>query len=133
MNRNRALWIVQGLLAALFLFAGGMKLITPVEVLSAMSPFPGEFIRFIGVCEVLGAVGLILPYALRILPGLTALAAAGLVVIMAGATVSTLAIGGGLLALPTLLFGLLAALVAYGRRPPEIHAGMTRSMPQPAH
>src|ERR671917_230557 len=106
MNRNRALWIVQGLLAALFLFAGGMKLITPVEVLSAMSPFPGEFIRFIGVCEVLGAVGLILPYALRILPGLTALAAAGLVVIMVGATVSTLAIGGGLMALPTLLFGL---------------------------
>ena len=133
MNRNRALWIVQGLLAALFLFAGGMKLITPVEVLSAMSPFPGEFIRFIGVCEVLGAVGLILPYALRILPGLTSLAAAGLVVIMVGATVSTLAIGGGLLALPTLLLGLLAALVAYGRRPPLPQAGMARSMLQPAH
>ena len=133
MNRNRALWIVQGLLAALFLFAGGMKLITPVAVLSVMSPFPGEFIRFIGVCEVLGAVGLILPYALRILPGLTALAAAGLVVIMIGATVSTLAIGGGVLALPTLLFGLLAGLVAYARRPQESHAGMTRSVLQPAH
>ena len=133
MDRNRALWIVQGLLAALFLFAGGMKLITPVEVLSVMSPFPGEFIRFIGVCEVLGAVGLILPYALRILPGLTALSAAGLVVIMVGATVSTLAIGGGLLALPTLLFGLLAGLVAYGRRPQMPYAGMTRSVLQPAH
>ncbi len=133
MNRNRALWIVQGLLAALFLFAGGMKLITPVEVLSVMSPFPGEFIRFIGVCEVLGAVGLILPYALRILPGLTALAAAGLVVIMVGATVSTLAIGGGLLALPTLLLGLLATLVAYGRRQPLPRAGLTRSLLQPAH
>src|SRR5215217_7517782 len=127
MNRNRALWIVQGLLAALFLFAGGMKLITPVEVLSVMSPFPGEFIRFIGICEVLGAVGLILPYALRILPGLTALAAAGLVMIMVGATVTTLAIGGGLLALPTLLLGMLAALVAYGRRPPVSHAGMAPS------
>jgi hypothetical protein len=133
MNRNRALWIVQGLLAALFLFAGGMKLITPVEVLSVMSPFPGEFIRFIGACEVLGAVGLILPYALRILPGLTALAAAGLVVIMVGATVSTLAIGGGLLALPTLLLGLLAAVVAYGRRPQLPQAGLTRSVLQPAH
>ncbi len=133
MNRNRALWIVQGLLAALFLFAGGMKLITPVEVLSVMSPFPGEFIRFIGVCEVLGAVGLILPYALRILPGLTAVAAAGLVVIMVGATVSTLAIGGGLLALPTLLFGLLAGLVAYGRRPTDLHVGAARSVLQPAH
>ena len=133
MNQNRALWIVQGLLAALFLFAGGMKLITPVAVLSVMSPFPGEFIRFIGVCEVLGAVGLILPYALRILPGLTALAAAGLVVIMVGATVSTLAIGGGLLALPTLLLGLLAAVVACGRRPRVLHAGLTRSLLQPAH
>src|SRR3954451_8168169 len=127
MNRNRALWIVQGLLAALFFFAGGMKLIAPVEVLSAMSPFPGAFIRFIGVCEVLGAVGLILPYALRILPGLTSLAAARLVVIMGGATVSTLAIGGGLMALPPLLLGLLAALVAYGRRPQLSHAGMMRS------
>ena len=112
--------------------AGGMKLITPVEVLSVMSPFPGEFIRFIGICEVLGAVGLILPYALRIMPGLTALAAAGLVVIMIGATVSTLAIGGGLLALPTLLFGLLAGLVAYGRRPEGFFHGTRRPVLQPA-
>ncbi len=133
MNRNRALWIVQGLLAALFLFAGGMKLITPVEVLSVMSPFPGEFIRFIGLCEVLGAVGLILPYALRILPGLTALAAAGLVVIMVGATVSTLVIGGGMLAVPTLVLALLAALVAYGRCPQVLPAGMTRPALRLAH
>ena len=133
MNRNRALWIVQALLAALLLFAGGMKLITPIAVLSVMSPYTGEFIRFIGVCEVLGAMGLILPYALRILPGLTALAAAGLVVIMVGATVSTLAIGGGVLALPTLQFGLLAALVAHGRRPQGVHAGTTHSILQPAH
>jgi hypothetical protein len=133
MNRNRALWIVQGLLAALFLFAGGMKLITPIEVLSVMSPFPGEFIRFIGLCEVLGAVGLILPYALRILPGLTALAAAGLVVIMVGATVTTLAIGGGLLAAPTLVLGLLAGVVALGRRPSVPQAGVARSVLQPAH
>src|SRR4051795_12912983 len=133
MNRNRALWIVQGLLAALFLFAGAMKLITPVEVLSAMSPFPAEFIRFIGVCEVLGAFGLILPYALRILPGLTALAAAGLVVIMIGATVTTLAIGGGVMALSTVILGLLAALVAYGRRPQERQSGLTPPNLQPAH
>src|SRR3954466_74325 len=133
MNRNRALWIVQGLLAALFLFAGAMKLITPIEVLSVMSPFPGEFIRFIGVCEVLGAVGLILPYALRILPALTALAAAGLVVIMIGATVTTLAIGGGVMALPTVVLGLLAALVAFGRRPQDPPPGGSRTVLQPAH
>ena len=133
MNRNRALWVVQGLLAALFLFAGGMKLITPVEALAAMSPFPGEFIQFIGVCEVLGALGLILPYALRIFPALTPLAAAGLVVIMAGATVSTLAIGGGLLAAPTVIIGLLAAAVAFGRRLPAPHVGTTRLAIRPAH
>ena len=132
MNRNRALWIVQGLLAVVFAFAGAMKLMTPVEVLSAMSPFPGEFIRFIGVCEVLGAIGLILPYALRILPALTFLAAAGLVVIMIGATVSTLAIGGGVMALPTLVLGLLAALVAYGRQPEGLRSGTLPSGLQPA-
>jgi hypothetical protein len=116
-RRNVALWVVQGVLAALFLFAGGMKLITPVEVLAAMAPFPGSFIQVIGGCEVLGAVGLILPWALRIRPALTSLAAAGLVVIMIGATVSTLAIGGGALALVDVAIGLLAAVVAYGRRP----------------
>jgi len=86
-----------------------------------------------GVWEVLGAVGLILPYALLILPGLPALAAAGLVVIMIGATVSTLLIGGGVMALPTVILGVLAALVAYGRRPQGLHRGATRPTLQPAH
>jgi hypothetical protein len=63
---------------------------------------------------------------------LTPLAAAGLVVIMVGATVSTLAIGGGLLALPTLVLGLLAAFVALERRPEAPHAGKTRPALQPA-
>src|SRR5829696_4430490 len=116
MNRNRALWIVQGLLAALFLFAGGMKLITPVAVLAVMSPFPGEFIRFIGICEVLGAFGLILPWTLSIRRELTPLAAAGLAIIMVGATVSTLAIGGGVLALIDVVIGVLATSIVYGRR-----------------
>jgi hypothetical protein len=114
--RNVGLWVVQGVLAALFLFAGGMKLITPVEVLSMMSPFPGEFIRFIGACEVLGALGLVLPWALGIRRELTPLAAAGLVIIMIGATVSTLAIGGGVLALVDVVIGVLAATAVYGRR-----------------
>ena len=133
MTRNRALWLVQGVLAVLFVFAGAMKLLTPIAVLSGMSPFPGAFIRVIGVCEVLGAFGLILPYALRILPNLTALAAAGLVVIMVGATVTTLAIGGGVMALPTVILGLLAALVAWGRRPQELHTDSTRAVLQPIH
>ena len=110
-----ALWIVQGLLALIFLFTGGMKLVLPLEVLTAQMPLSGLFVRFIGVAEVLGAIGLILPGLLRIRPGLTPLAAAGLVIIMIGATVLTLAGGDVALALIPLVVGLLSAFVAYGR------------------
>ena len=110
-----ALWIVQGLLALLFLFAGGMKLVMPIEALTGQTPLPGLFVRFIGVAEVLGAVGLILPGLLRIRPGLTPLAAAGLVIIMIGAAVITLMTMDATLALIPLTVGLLAAFVAYGR------------------
>jgi hypothetical protein len=109
------LWIVQGLLALLFLFTGGIKLVLPLEVLTEGSPLPGWFVRFLGVAEVLGAIGLILPGLLRIRPGLTPLAAAGLVIIMIGATVLTLAGGEVALALIPLAVGLLSAFVAYGR------------------
>ena len=90
---NIALWIAQGLLAAVFLFAGGMKLVLPVEEMTKEMALPGLFLRFVAVCEVLGAIGLILPGLLRIRPGLTALAATGLVIIMIGATGLTLATG----------------------------------------
>src|SRR6266446_3268902 len=88
-----ALWIVQGLLAAVFLLSGGTKLVLPIEKLSGPVALPAWFLRFIGVAEVLGAVGLILPGLLRIRPGLKPLAAAGLVIIMIGATGITL-VGG---------------------------------------
>src|ERR671929_565589 len=113
-----ALWIVQGLLALLFLFTGGIKLVLPLEMLTAQVPLPGWFVRFLGVAEVLGAIGLILPGLLRIRPGLTPLAASGLVIIMIGATTLTLAgvvSGGVTLALIPLVVGLLSAFVAYGR------------------
>ncbi len=112
---NRALWIVQGLLALIFLFAGGMKLVLPLETLTEQMPLPGVLVRFIGVAEALGAIGLILPGLLRIRPGLTPLAAAGLVIIMIGATVLTLAAGDVAPALIPLVVGLLSAFVAYGR------------------
>lgn len=112
-----ALWIVQGLLALIFLFAGGIKLVLPLEAMTEQMalPLPGVLLRFIGVAEVLGAIGLILPGLLRIRPGLTPLAAAGLVLIMIGATVLTLAGGDVVPALIPLVVGLLSAFVAYGR------------------
>jgi len=113
---NYALWIVQGLLALIFLFTGGMKLVLPIKVLTEQMPLPGLFVRFIGVAEALGAIGLILPGVLRIRPGLTPLAAAGLGIIMIGATVITLTSMGAALALIPLVVGFLSAFVAYGRR-----------------
>lgn len=113
-----SLWIVQGLLALLFLFSGGTKLFLPIEVLMTQMtvPLPGLFVRFIGVAEVAGALGLILPALLRIRPGLTWLAGSCLIVILIGAVVVTL-IGGDVIgALFPLVVGLLCATVAYGRR-----------------
>jgi len=112
---NVLLWTAQGLLALIFLFAGGMKLVLPLEMLKGPVPLPGLFLKFIGVAEVLGAIGLILPGLLRVRPGLTPLAAAGLVIIMIGATVVTLLGGTVAPALIPFTVGLLAAFVARGR------------------
>ena len=116
MRRNAVLWIVQGLLAMLFLFAGGVKLTLPIEAMTEPVALPGLFLRFLGVAEVMGAIGLILPLLLRVHTYLTPVAAAGLVIIMIGATVitaSTGAIGGVVV---PLIVGVLAVAVAYGRR-----------------
>ena len=129
---NILLWIIQVLLALLFLFAGGMKLVIAPEVLQSMgSPnqigLPGLLVRFIGVCEVLGGLGLILPGLLRIRPGLTPLAAAGLVIIMIGAIVLTVMGDGIGAALPAIVAGILAAFVAYGRWRLVPHRGRSGS------
>ena len=113
-----ALWVVQALLAALFLFAGGMKLVLPLDALKGPVPLPGLFLRFIGVCEVLGGIGLILPQLLQIRPRLTPIAAAGLAIIMVGAVVITVAGEGVGMALIPLAVGLLCAFVVYGRSRP---------------
>lgn len=125
---NIVLWIIQVLLALLFLFAGGTKLVIPPEVLAAMgSPnqvhLPGLLVRFIGVCEVLGALGLILPGLLRIKPGLAPLAAAGLLIIMIGATVLTIVGDGVGAALVPLVTCFLSAFVVYGRWRVAPHRG----------
>jgi hypothetical protein len=120
MRFNKVLWVVQGLLAALFLFAGGMKLVMPIEAMNGPVALPGPFLRFIGVAEVLGAIGLILPWFLRIRPVLTPVAAGGLVIIMAGAIVITVMGGSVAPALVPMVVGLLAACVAYGRTAPAL-------------
>ena len=111
-----ALWIIQALLGLLFLFSGAMKFVMSVAVMTKDMPsMPGWFLHFIGVMEILGGLGLILPSLLRIRPVLTPLAAAGLVIIMIGATVITLStMGVGAAVLP-LIVGILCAFVAYGR------------------
>ena len=112
---NKALWIVQALLALLFLFAGVTKLILPIEEMTKQMAMPGLFLRFLGVAEVLGALGLILPGLFRIQTWLTPLAAVGLMIIVIGATVLTLKMGGGMMALTPLAAAILCAFVAYGR------------------
>jgi hypothetical protein len=109
--------IVQGLLALVFLFTGLMKLTAPSEMLAAQLPLPELFVRFLGLAETLGAIGLILPGLLRIRTGLTPLAPSGLVIIMMGATVLTPTLLGMdvIMALPNVIIGALAAAIAYSR------------------
>jgi uncharacterized membrane protein YphA (DoxX/SURF4 family) len=119
-----ALWTIQVLLGLLFIFAGVTKLITPIEALTKQLPMlSGNFIRFIGVCELLGGLGLILPGLLRIKTVLTPIAASCLVVIMVGAVVLVLQAGGGVNALIPGVTGLLLVFVAYGRGRLAPHRG----------
>ena len=117
---NILLWILQILLALTFLFAGGTKLVIPADVLMKMgSPnqvvLPGLFLKFIGVCEVVGALGLILPGVFHRKQYLTPLAAAGLAIIMIGAVIVTIMGDGIAMAISPLIVGLLCLFVAYGR------------------
>ena len=114
---KKTLWTIQILLALLFLFAGASKFVMPVDQMTQGMPAAfanGPFIHFIGVCEVLGGLGLVLPGLLRIKPGLTPLAASGLVIIMIGATLLSVPQGVAMAVFP-LVTGILAAFVAYGR------------------
>ena len=99
------------------MFTGVAKLLIPADDLATSMPsfLSIEFIRFIGFCEVLGAIGLVVPWLTRIKSGLTPLAAAGLVTIMIGATFITAA-GSVPQAIIPGVSGILAAFVAWGRR-----------------
>ena len=112
-------WVLQVLLGLAFVAAGFPKLIQPYAELAQqmawVSDVPEVLVRFIGVAEVLGGLGLILPAATRILPWLTPVAAAGLALDMLLATLFHLVRGEGGVGVVPLLLGLLAALVAFGR------------------
>ena len=114
-----ALWLVQLLLAAVFLLVGYTHAIAPIEVAVARAPWvaslPVALVRFIGVAELAGALGLILPAATRIRPGLTPLAAAGLGIMMALAIPFHLVRGETSAIAINLLLGSLAGVVAWRR------------------
>jgi hypothetical protein len=112
-----ALWIVQGLLALFFAAASGApKLLLPMEMIPMPLPLPEWFVRAIGVAEVLGAIGLILPGLTHIRPGLTSLAAAALVLLTICAAGYQVLAGQPENGVFALVVGLLAAFVAYGRQ-----------------
>ena len=117
---NIVLWIVQGLLALGFLAAGGPKLLQPIPVvakrLSWAAELPAWQVRGIGLAEILGALGLILPGVTGIAPVLTVAAAAGLVVVMVSAIVFHLVRHDDpSRIIPSLALGLLALVIIYGR------------------
>jgi uncharacterized membrane protein YphA (DoxX/SURF4 family) len=91
---NVVVWIVSGLLAAMFLMSGVMKVPATKASLAAnprmgwTAPFPIELIKFIGIAEIAGAVGLILPRVVDLATWLVPAAAIGLAVIMIGAIIT---------------------------------------------
>ncbi|HLZ28087.1 MAG TPA: DoxX family protein [Chloroflexota bacterium] len=114
---SASVWTLQALLALIFVMTGAMKLLMPAEMLEAQSPLPVIVSRFVGLCELAGALGLILPGLLRIRPILTSLAAAGLAVLMICATILTpilISPDPLTMALPATV-GVLAACVCYAR------------------
>lgn len=116
---NVALWVVQILLALAFGAAGFMKMTQPREKLATNMKWVEDFapntIKGIGTLEVLAAIGLILPFLAGILPVLTPLAAAGLVLTMIGAIITHVRRGESPMAIANIVLLLLAAFVAYGR------------------
>ncbi len=113
------LWVAQVLLAALFLMAGANKLFQSIEELSKMLPWAAEMpeamVRFIGTSEILGALGLLLPSALRIMPRLTPVAAGGLALVMVLATAFHVSRGEASVIPMNIAFMAIALFIVWGR------------------
>ncbi len=115
---NVSLWVTQGLLAAAFGMAGIMKITTPIEQLAQngmgfVNNYSVGMVRFIGIAELLAAIGLILPTALRILPILTPIAASALALIMILAAQYHFTHDESILS--NFIFTILAVFIAWGR------------------
>lgn len=113
---NIALWVLQVLMAILFFWHGQFSVFPPADMVAMINANIGEGLRvFIGVAEILAAIGLILPGLTRILPWLTALAAAGLMIVMSSATVLHVYRGETASAISaSVIFGLVS-VIAYTR------------------
>lgn len=116
---NIGLWVAQVVLAAMFLMAGANKLFQSIEELSKMLPWAAEMplalVRFIGLSEVLGGLGLLLPSILRIKPSLTPLAALGLATVMLLATVFHISRGEISMIGMNIVIMAIAVFIAWGR------------------
>jgi putative oxidoreductase len=117
---SSALWVLQLLLGVAFAFGGGQKIATPIHQLSVghmswAADVPAALVRFIGVAEVTGGIGLILPSVTRIKPWLTPLAGLGLITILLLAAAFH-ATRGEVHAIPgPLVLGAALAFVTWGR------------------
>jgi uncharacterized membrane protein YphA (DoxX/SURF4 family) len=116
---NITLWIVQMLLASSLIWSSWMKLFQPVQQLAAMWPWAGEvspsLIKFTGIVDLLGGLGLVLPAGLRIQPKLTPIAAMGIIALMICASAFHISRGESGAIGPNIVFALMAGFVAWGR------------------
>jgi uncharacterized membrane protein YphA (DoxX/SURF4 family) len=114
-SMNILLWVLQVLLAVAFLAHGCLFLFPSAEMLKLMASIPTPFRLFLGVAEVLAGVGLTLPGITRILPWLISCAAAGLMIVMVGATVLHTTRGEVSSAITTAILFVLLTFVGYMR------------------
>jgi hypothetical protein len=124
---NVGLWVLQVLLGLFMAVASGLpKLIVPMEMLPMPIPIPGPLLAFIGVAEIAGGLGLILPGLLKLRPGLTPLAAAGLGLVAIGGMAYQIAAGEPGNAVFALAIVVLCAIVGYGRWQVAPHRARSR-------
>jgi len=113
---NIALWVLQVLMAILFFWHGQFSVFPPADMVAMINANIGEGLRvFIGVAEILAAIGLIVPGLTRILPWVTALAAAGLMIVMSSATVFHVYRGETASAISAAVIFVLVSVIAYTR------------------